>query len=194
MWRVSLALAAAALLVAPVTALGDVGTEEEAFAADDECLSSSPDGSCSLSALQLRAHGRSAQEEGSVEGVATSVRRRRGHQYVYPTTNVTITTGQPDTCKGKPLKKGYESCCSGTPFELKSSACCGTIPFYTAQLGCCNHGDGTATLYDPLSQNCCDDEFAENKEEGICDVPHGETSCCQLTGRRRRQRRRRTGA
>eukprot|EP00405_Crypthecodinium_cohnii_P018001 CAMPEP_0206448510 /NCGR_PEP_ID=MMETSP0324_2-20121206/17515_1 /ASSEMBLY_ACC=CAM_ASM_000836 /TAXON_ID=2866 /ORGANISM="Crypthecodinium cohnii, Strain Seligo" /LENGTH=208 /DNA_ID=CAMNT_0053917667 /DNA_START=322 /DNA_END=948 /DNA_ORIENTATION=- len=153
---------------------------------DDECDGDDQD--CALTALQFRARsGDTATVDGSM--IATSRRRRRHHEYLYPTTNISSAFTQPEFCAGKKLKRGVQGCCAGIPFQLANAGCCGTIPYYTSQLGCCDHGDGTATLYDPLSQNCCDDEFKKNAERGICEVERGETSCCELAQNGRRRRR-----
>lgn len=158
-----------------------VGVDE--LADDDECET----GDCSLNALQLR---KNYAGVGTTDAYSMG-RRRRHHEYLYPRTRHHKQNVQPDHCNGTELVRGKENCCHGMVIQIHNTACCGTIPYFFTQLSCCIHGDGTATLYDPYSQNCCDDVAKDNKERGICDVPRGQTSCCSiLTGSRRRRRRR----
>jgi len=163
------------------------------MAADDECA----EGSCALSALQLRGQARVNATTDNEEEVSTQyVRRRRSTLPVYPATKVDPPHRQYTTCWGQPLKAGYEGCCGRYKYAFKTAGCCGQYPYRTDQLACCDHGNGYAQLYHPLSQNCCDDDFQTNKNSGICDLDAGETSCCEIKEHRRRRahrRRRRTG-
>merc|ERR1712060_486850 len=114
--------------------------------------------------------------------------QRRHVAYVYPTTEIQTAPEQPAECNGTRLKRGREGCCAGRVYDLMTTSCCGQVPFYFTSLSCCAHGDGTATLYDPYAQNCCDDPAKKNVERGICELEGRETSCCTLEGGGRRRR------
>jgi len=123
--------------------------------------------------------------------------RRRHHHvkhvaYDGPATVVQTTPEQPAYCNGTKLKKGRQGCCAGVVFDLMTTGCCGTMPFYFTSLSCCDHGDGTASLYEPYAQNCCDDPAVSNVQKGVCAMERGERSCCtrMRQGHRRRRRHR----
>jgi len=120
--------------------------------------------------------------------------KSRPHKaYHGPATIVQVGPEQPAFCNGTALIKGREGCCAGRVFDLRTTSCCGTMAFYFTSLSCCDHGDGTASLYEPYAQNCCDDAAVSNVEKGVCEVERGERSCChrmkQAHRRRRRHRR-----
>jgi len=115
--------------------------------------------------------------------------RRRTPATLFKSTPVYEGPLQPPICNGTRLKKGRQGCCAGQPFDLDTLGCCGSVLYETAIFSCCSHADNTATIFDPYTTNCCDDEFKTNKESGICELHAGETSCCTL-GRNHRRRRR----
>jgi len=163
-----------------------------ALVADDECLVSDAVGSCELSALQFRAsRGASGEENG---GAVKASRRRRTEKassdVVYKPTPVYDGPEQPAVCGSHTVKKGREGCCVNATYSFGDEGCCGSLVYRTDSLACCVHKDSTATIYDPMVQNCCDDEFRDNKAGGLCDLEEGETSCCQLQSGRRRRRQR----
>merc|ERR1711879_1090478 len=89
-----------------------------------------------------------------------------------------IIPEQPHRCNGTRLMPGQESCCGNKSYALMTGACCGVITYDFRKLSCCEHGDGTATLYNPYAQNCCDDPAAKNVQRGICAMKHRQRSCC----------------
>jgi len=179
---------------------------------DDECA----DGVCALNELQLRA---SAQQAESLEATSTSHSRRRGGATIHwaktefgvpsesvedPSNNhgrrrrlvmwkaTPIVDGdqQPETCANTTLKKGYQGCCAGQVYDFADMGCCGSLLYRTDELACCRHRNMTATIYNSLTSNCCDDPLKKNKEAGIiCHMEGHESSCCTLEhgGRRRRR-------
>eukprot|EP00449_Zooxanthella_nutricula_P042454 CAMPEP_0198607964 /NCGR_PEP_ID=MMETSP1462-20131121/155658_1 /TAXON_ID=1333877 /ORGANISM="Brandtodinium nutriculum, Strain RCC3387" /LENGTH=282 /DNA_ID=CAMNT_0044339769 /DNA_START=9 /DNA_END=857 /DNA_ORIENTATION=- len=104
-------------------------------------------------------------------------------------TPVQTESEQPASCNGTALVKGRQGCCAGQVFDLATTSCCGTMLFYFTSLSCCDHGNGTATLYEPYAQNCCDDAAVSNRQRGICTMRRRERSCCTRHGRHRRPRR-----
>merc|ERR1719476_1018767 len=172
-----------ALLVLPLL-LASAASEDERVEldADDECSS----GACGLHAIQVRG----AQRVNFTGSSAKHLRRRRRTVYMYPATKSERRDVQPTHCGEEKLKAGRQGCCGGMSFDLGTSACCGQVPYIFDQLACCFHGDGTATLYDPYSQNCCDDPMKDNTGGGICEVARGENSCCNLVKHTHRRRRR----
>mmetsp|Transcript_76900 Transcript_76900/g.213041 ORF Transcript_76900/g.213041 Transcript_76900/m.213041 type:complete len:215 (+) Transcript_76900:116-760(+) len=176
--------------------------------ADDECV----DGVCALNELQLRASASKAEEE---DEVAASYSRRRGHEQIHwasmefgrpaeaaeppghgrrrrlvlwKATPIVDGDQQPETCGNTTLKKGYEGCCAGQLYEFANMGCCGSLLYRTDELACCRHRNATATIYNSLTSNCCDDPLKKNKESGvICHLEGSQSSCCHIetTGGRR---------
>jgi len=139
-------------------------------------------------AALFASHGRPSHRRGHRRG------RLQVHSaYDGPATPIQTAPEQPAFCNGTALIQGRQGCCAGQVFDLMTTSCCGTELFYFTSLSCCDHGDGTASLYEPYAQNCCDDAAVSNVERGICKVGRWETSCCtrmQHVHRRRRRHRR----
>lgn len=189
------------------------------LAIDDECTSES----CALSALQLRAtSGSSVDKPTSSEGEmqeSQAYHRRPRHVYkpafgkvastdvsnpygyhrrrlvTYWATPLDHGPQQPQFCgiNTTRLRSGYEGCCAGQSHPFSNVGCCGYLLYRTDQLSCCKHSNGTATVYDRLTTNCCEDPRVVNKGGGLCNLEPGEPACCHmLSGSRRRSRRRTT--
>eukprot|EP00449_Zooxanthella_nutricula_P000566 CAMPEP_0198494112 /NCGR_PEP_ID=MMETSP1462-20131121/4452_1 /TAXON_ID=1333877 /ORGANISM="Brandtodinium nutriculum, Strain RCC3387" /LENGTH=262 /DNA_ID=CAMNT_0044222841 /DNA_START=77 /DNA_END=865 /DNA_ORIENTATION=- len=137
-------------------------------------------------AALFASHGRGSLQRGHRHGQS-----RLHKAYDGLATPVQTTPEQPAVCNGTALVKGRQGCCAGRVFDLMTSSCCGTVVFYFTSLSCCDHGDGTASLYEPYAQNCCDDAAVSNVQRGICKLEQGERSCCTRGGGGRRRRRHR---
>merc|ERR1740116_553454 len=59
-----------------------------------------------------------------------------------------------EMCGDMEIYSMYQGCCGGQVYLNRLEGCCGDQVFKSKEQGCC--GD-KYILYDPLTQNCCDD-------------------------------------
>jgi len=141
---------------------------------------------------------RAKEEAKHLEEMKNKLHRRRVSSHKFVATPIYDGPMQPPECNGTRLRRGHQGCCAGVPFNLIKEGCCGSVRYSTEKLSCCDHHDRTATLFNPYTSNCCDDQFKHNLQGGICDLQFGETSCCVVVeefgrhshGRHSRRRRR----
>mmetsp|Transcript_21838 Transcript_21838/g.62765 ORF Transcript_21838/g.62765 Transcript_21838/m.62765 type:complete len:214 (-) Transcript_21838:156-797(-) len=198
-------LVMALVAMGPAAGVADPALSAD-LAADDECA----DGVCALSELQLRARASESADEEAGSGSRRRVRvhwanteigvpaqaaeppgsGRRRRLVMWKPTPIVDGDQQPETCANHTIRKGYEGCCAGQLYQFENMGCCGSLLYRTDELACCRHRNGTATIYNSLTSNCCDDPLKKNKEDGIiCHLSATQSSCChiQTVGRRRRR-------